>query len=42
MFMKKKKKEHSSLEYYLCAGIIFSQVILILWDLMESKKKENR
>lgn len=44
MFKKKKdnKKKHSSLEYYLCAGVIFSQVLLMIWDMIEYKKQEEK
>lgn len=44
MFKKKKnnKKKHSSLEYYLCAGLVLSQVVLMVWDMIEYKKQEEK
>lgn len=44
MFKKKKKdkKKYSSVEYYLCAGVIFVQVILMIWDIIEYKKQEEK
>ncbi len=44
MFKKKKKekKKYSSVEYYLCAGVIFIQVILMIWDMIEYKKQEEK